>query len=213
MNLPFTPDQFFDLFGRYNADVWPMQIVLAALGVVAAVLALRTDFPRLVFAALALLWLWMGVVYHYLYFSEINAAARVFAGMFVLQGLYFGMIPMGRTARFETARGWNRWIAIGLMIYAFAIYPIIGLTVGQSWPNMPIFGVPCPTTIFTIAVLLLVKPGTVNRSVTIIPVIWSVIATSAALKLGVTEDFALPVAAVVLVARLFSHRAPLLARS
>ena len=28
MSLPFTPEQFFAAFGRYNEAVWPMQIVL-----------------------------------------------------------------------------------------------------------------------------------------------------------------------------------------
>ena len=28
MKLPFTPDQFLDVFRQYNTAVWPMQILL-----------------------------------------------------------------------------------------------------------------------------------------------------------------------------------------
>ena len=31
MSLPFTPDQFFDAFVRYNERFWPMQIGLNAM--------------------------------------------------------------------------------------------------------------------------------------------------------------------------------------
>jgi hypothetical protein len=38
---------------------------------------------------LAFLWLWMGIVYHFIYFSQINPAAKFFGALFILQGLLF----------------------------------------------------------------------------------------------------------------------------
>jgi hypothetical protein len=61
---------------------------------------------------------------------------------------------------------------------------------------VPTFGVPCPTTIFTLGVLMwCLRP--VPWSVLVVPVAWSVIATVAAVAFGVVEDFALPVAAAL----------------
>ena len=41
MRLPFTTDQFLDVFRAYNDAVWPAQWLLYALGVIAAVSSAR----------------------------------------------------------------------------------------------------------------------------------------------------------------------------
>lgn len=33
--MPFTSDQFFNVFNQYNTGVWPMQIILYLLGLTA----------------------------------------------------------------------------------------------------------------------------------------------------------------------------------
>jgi integral membrane sensor domain MASE1 len=40
MQLPFTVDQFLEVFQRYNLAVWPVQWILGMLGLVAVSLAL-----------------------------------------------------------------------------------------------------------------------------------------------------------------------------
>ena len=35
MNLPFTLEQFLDVFRQYNISVWPMQVLLIVLALVA----------------------------------------------------------------------------------------------------------------------------------------------------------------------------------
>jgi hypothetical protein len=41
VNLPFTPQQFFEVFARYNAAVWPAQIGLNAVALACVALAFR----------------------------------------------------------------------------------------------------------------------------------------------------------------------------
>src|SRR5688572_729095 len=90
MILPFSTDQFFDVFRAYNAAVWPMQWVLNGLGVITAGLLLRGRSAdiRLVAAGLAFLWAWSGVVYHMVFFRTINPAAWVFGIVFVAAALW-----------------------------------------------------------------------------------------------------------------------------
>jgi|WetSurMetagenome_2_1015567.scaffolds.fasta_scaffold1055146_2 hypothetical protein len=45
MNLPFTIDQFLGVFISYNTSIWPVQIALNALALVARWLH-RGDQPR-----------------------------------------------------------------------------------------------------------------------------------------------------------------------
>lgn len=94
---PFTSDQFLEVFVQYNASVWPAQIVAYVLGV-AMIVVLFVPLKarnRIIAAGLAAMWAWTGIIYHWVYFSTINQAARVFAALFVLQAvllLYSGAI-------------------------------------------------------------------------------------------------------------------------
>jgi hypothetical protein len=81
-------------------------------------------------------------------------------------------------------------------------YPLINAIDHLSLLRIPTFGLPCPTTIFTVGVLMLATPRSWKLS--IVPVIWSAIGGSAAFLLGVHADVALPVAGIALV--IFSVR-------
>jgi hypothetical protein len=92
-----------------------------------------------------------------------------------------------------------------LVGYALIGYPLLASLLGQQFPATPTFGLPCPTTIFTLGVLLwLQRPAPVF--LLIIPLAWSVIGTAAALQLDVREDFGLLVAAVLTVVLRFVPR-------
>lgn len=90
MRLPFTSQQFFDVFGAYNAVAWPAVVVLwlATLFVFISFVRGRANTVAL-WALAAIHWLWSGVVYHALFFTVINPAAWVFAAFFVLEGVGF----------------------------------------------------------------------------------------------------------------------------
>jgi hypothetical protein len=41
MKIPFTIDQFFDVFGKYNTAIWPFQVLAYVFGIVALALTFR----------------------------------------------------------------------------------------------------------------------------------------------------------------------------
>ncbi|HSB34572.1 MAG TPA: DUF6064 family protein, partial [Nitrospirota bacterium] len=61
---------------------------------------------------------------------------------------------------------------------------------------------PCPTTIFTIGVLLFAA-APVPRSVFIIPVLWAAVASAAAFQFGVLQDLGLLPAGLAGIAAAF----------
>ena len=70
----------------------------------------------------------------------------------------------------------------------------------------PMFGVaPCPTTIFTIGMLLLARGKWVAR-LSIIPILWSLVGLAASWQLGIPEDFGLPVVGICLVIALILEK-------
>ena len=201
MHLPFTTDAFFEVFAHYNVALWPLVILLwlAALGALVAIL--RAPGPRssaVAASVLALLWLWGGVVYHAAYFTSINPAAWGFAAMFVVEaGLLarYGLIH--RALTFGTAPPLPRAVGVALAVYAL-VYPGLTLLAGHSYPAVPTFGVPCPTGIFTVGVLL-TSAHRPRAAVMVVPVLWALIGGSAAVVLGVITDYVLLACAAVLV--------------
>jgi hypothetical protein len=147
MKIPFTPEQFFNLFREYNTTVFPMQVILNILALTVIYFAIKkkkfTD--QFISYTLGFLWLWTGIIYHFVFFSEINPAANVFAVFFIVQGLvfiYFGAIKKKINFTFR-----NNWIgATGLVfiLYALIIYPIIGIILGHTYPDNPRSGYPVP---------------------------------------------------------------------
>lgn len=86
--LPFTHQQFLEVFASYNLAVFPAQIIAYLIGAGMITLLLRPgpNTDRMLSAGLALMWLWTGLVYHGLFFSPINPAAVAFGAAFALQG-------------------------------------------------------------------------------------------------------------------------------
>lgn len=213
MNIPFTPEQFFAVFRTYNEALWPAQIVLLALAVTAiALIALQRSWSSVgVSAILALLWGWLGLAYHLAFFTAINPLAYVFSGVSVAGAVVFawqGVVR--RTLTFRFARNWRTVAGVCLVVFALILYPAWSAYAGHSYPALPTFGLPCPTTIFTIGILaLLVAPY--PRSPFVVPVLWCMVGVQGAFLLDVPEDLGLLVAgligAILMLwpAQLFSH--------
>jgi hypothetical protein len=201
MKLPFSVDEFLNVFERYNLSVWPAQVVFNLLALVAIVVVIRNrkHSNRIAFSILSFLWLWMGLVYHIIFFSPINPAAKVFGAMFMVQAiifLYGGVIKSYVELKFD--RSWRGILGFTLVAYALIIYPILGYSQGHVYPTSPTFGVPCPTTIFTFGLLLL-SLNRIQWYLVLIPFLWSLAGFSAALNLQIKEDYGLVVAGLLFV--------------
>jgi hypothetical protein len=199
MKLPFSVEQFLGIFQVYNNAIWPMQILLNLLALIAIILAIRkaSVSSKIVSAILGFLWLWTGVVYHWIYFSSINNAAYVFGTLCVVQGLIFfftGVYRSSLSFRFQS----NVQGIIGgiFVLYALFIYPVLGYLLEHIYPASPTFGAPCPTTIFTFG-LLLWTDKIFPRYILAIPLLWSIIGFTAALSLTIREDFGLLIAGLL----------------
>ena len=147
---------------------------------------------------LSFFWLWIGVLYHIIYFTSINKMAYAFGLLFIIEGLfllYIGLIKNEISFSYH----FDAYSIVGsiLIFYSMVIYPIIGYFLGHGYPFSPGFGIaPCPTTIFTFGVLLFVNK-IITKHIIWIPLIWSIIGTFAAVKLGIKEDYGLFVAGII----------------
>jgi hypothetical protein len=210
MNLPFTPEQFFAVFARYNDAIWPMQVVLNAAALVCIGLLLRPGVlaSRTSCLLLSLLWAWMAIAYHFTFFSSINPAAWAFGAVFLLGSVAFAWFGAMKTyVSLRPAHGARAIVGATLIVYALVLYPMIGYSIGHRFPNTPTFGLPCPTTIFTLGLLLFsVQP--IARRVFIVPLLWAAVGSLAAFQLGVVEDLGLLGAGIVTIAVMVFSPAP-----
>jgi hypothetical protein len=199
MKIPFSTEQFLDVFGGYNSDVWPMQLAFYAFAMI-ALYHLFNNHPngnRIINLMLATFWIWMGLIYHLMYFSQINPVAKGFGVMFIIQGAifgYFGIIKDQIQYRVDATI--SSAMGILLVVYGLFIYPVLSHSLGHIYPEAPTFGLPCPTAIFTYGMLLFSKYR-LAWYVYFIALLWSVIGFSASIALGMAEDLALGFAAVI----------------
>ena len=199
MQVPFTDTEFFAVFAAYNGALWPVAAGLWLLTLVVGLRLFRDDnkTDHEVSALLAVHWAWAALAYHAAFFTRVNPAAWLFAGVFGVQAALFVWCGIVHDRlRFAVRQSARHRVAVLLVGYGLA-YPFVNLLFGE-YPRVPTFGVPCPTTIVTAGFLLAAQ--SVPWALIVVPVLWSFIGGSAAVLFNVTADFALPMAGVLLVA-------------
>ncbi len=199
MKPPFTLQQLLEVFEAYNRAVSfaPFALVVFASVVVGMLFSKYLLGHGIIAYLLSLLWLWMGVAYHVVFFSRINPAALPFGGMFIFQSVLFIAAGARGWVRFEAKKNLRTVAGAGAMAYGLVIYPIIGEIVGHGYPIGPVFGAPCPTTVFTVGVLLNARQA-YTPILLLIPALWSLIALQV-VSLGLVENIALPLSALIAV--------------
>jgi len=196
--MPFTKEQFINVFVQYNDSVFPAQIffVLLALAAIYFSAGKYSIKNKAVMLILSFLWLWIGVVYHLIFFAKINPGAYLFSGLFILQGIFFIISFLRGNVIFEFKKNTFSFLGMILILYALIIYPLLGYFFGHVYPASPTFGLPCPTTIFTFGILLMAAKRT-PKYLLIIPGLWSLLGVSAAFQFGIYEDIGLLASALI----------------
>ena len=201
MQLPFSLGDFLNVFKEYNETIFPLQVVfyLFAFICIYLIFTNNKNVNKFVNIVLSFFWLWIGIVYHIIFFSAINKAAYIFGISFIIQGVLFAVYGVfNNSLSFEYRKSAVNVVGIIFLLYALIIYPVLGYQLGHVYPYSPTFGLPCPTTIFTFGILLFANKR-VPSFLIIIPFIWSLIGFSAAINLTIYEDTGLIVAGATAV--------------
>ncbi len=158
--LLFSQRTYGSLVASYNAEIWPLQTMLVALGLMALVVAARSRSPlhaRLVWLLLGGAWCWVAWAFHLRRFSTINWAAEYLAWVFALQGmalLWAGVMRPGLS--FEPRSPARSVLGLGIVAVALLAWPLLGLMLGRPWAQAESFGSSAdPTAIATLGFLTL----------------------------------------------------------
>lgn len=208
MKIPFSKEEFLDVFEKYNQSIWPVQVLFYFLALTALIAIWKNhkNSSRLALFIVSFFWIWMGLVYHLIYFSSINQAASIFGVAFIVQGLlflYFGVIR--KSIQLKASLRLSGVVAVIFFTYSLIIYPLLGVFTGHVYPRAPTFGVPCPTTIFTFG-LLLYSINRIPWVLVLVPLLWTIIGFSAAVNLSMKEDIGLVISGGIFLIILFMNK-------
>jgi Family of unknown function (DUF6064) len=196
LRIPFSLGEFLNVFNAYNQSIFPFQIIFYLIAFLCIYLLFteNKNTNLVISIVLSFFWLWMGIVYHLIFFSTINKAAYIFGAFFIFQGIMFVISGVVKSnLSFEYRKNSNNYVGIILLVYALIIYPVLGYNLGHAYPYSPTFGLLGPTTIFTFGLLLFTNKK-IPVYLLIIPLFWSVVGFTAALSLTIYEDIGLLIA-------------------
>jgi Family of unknown function (DUF6064) len=193
--LLFSPRTYYRLFELYNRDLWPVHAA-ALVGGVSIVAMLRRREPRrsTAIGVLSVCWLWIGWAFHVQRYATINWIAPYFGGAFALQGLLMLGYALHRSRRPAAPAAHFDRAALGLVLFALCVQPLIGPLVGREWTQLETFGAaPDPTAIATLGILRL-SVQRVPRHLVIIPAGWCAISGATLWAMGSPDALVVPLA-------------------
>jgi hypothetical protein len=177
---------FLAMFDRFNAAIWPMQLVWYASAAAMIGLALwsgRRSTQLICLLAAADL-TWVGMAYFGVLDSGMNLA-WFWATTFILEAILFLVAGIVRRDLVIAPR-WDLSSVLGavFMFYALVAYPIIGLLSEHPLHTLPVFVLsPCATVIFFFGLLLWARPPA-PKYLLLLPLAWALQATPANLAMA-----------------------------
>jgi hypothetical protein len=159
--LLFSARTWYRLVARYNADLWPLQAVALAVGLLLLVLVARGSDPRgrIVGIVLAASWVVVGYAFHHERHAEVNWAASGFAVASFVQAALLAVAAFAGNG-LALRRPVRLGDRIALLVAALAIvaYPLVSVATGRGIAAGETFGtLPDPTAIASVALLSLAQ--------------------------------------------------------
>jgi hypothetical protein len=188
--LLFSRETYLRLFELYHGEVWPAQILAAAVGLalLRALLVGRTAQIQAALVALAVIWLWVAYAFHLQRYAPINLAGETFAWAFAAQaGLM--IIAAIWPAGLRGGAVWARWTGAALFVFALVVLPLAGLALDRQWNEVEFFALtPNATAIATLGVMIAIA-GAWRWLLALMPLGWCVVGGGTLLAMESPEAY------------------------
>jgi hypothetical protein len=167
-------ETFWTQVGSYNKATLPVQAILIVAAVILAYLAFtkpgaKTDIWMKAFLALA--FAWNGIVF-FLIFAKNPISTFFGAPLFIILAILFTVDIFAKKTEFRFPDvKWRKWSTILWILLVF-LYPLIGLPLGHTYPRMLTPVMPCPLTVFALAMVAAAAPK-VDRKLYILLLPWA----------------------------------------
>jgi len=191
-------EHLLEQIGQYNQMFFPFSLILPSALALMAILLVLFRFTRpnarsgcLMNLFLALLYAIAGFETFYpTFLGEVTVEYIIGAViMWVFSLLFVWDAFQRKTAYRLSPRTDLKVLSLLLMSYGIFVYPLVEWMLGFTWPKMVFFGAECPSTIFTIGLLIGSIPR-VNKIIYVALSIGAVISGGTFSMLGATFDIA-----------------------
>lgn len=206
--MPYTlnNDQFFRLIAQYNQSIYPLQIFLFILGLLAFVFIHLKQSKKNTYTSiiLCILWLFSGIFYFLMYLPEYSQMGYFYGSLFILQGLFFFYEASFRNnLSFGFQKSAKDITAYIIILTGLFAYPLVGIVSGHNILEIMTLGQPGPTAIFTLGFLML---GTKRNPLylVLIPSLWGLVGFTLSLSAGVYVDGLTLISAIITVSWLLT---------
>jgi hypothetical protein len=165
---------FWTQVGAYNEATFPFQAILVITAVFLTYLAFtkpsaKTDTWMKTFLALA--FAWNGVVF-FLIFAKNPISTFFGAPLFIILAILFTLDIFTKKTEFRWPNAkWKKGLT-AVWILLVILYPLIGLPLGHPYPRMLTPVMPCPLTVFALAMVAVAIPK-VDRKLYILLLPWA----------------------------------------
>jgi hypothetical protein len=158
--LSFSLEEFLVVLENYNVAIWPLQIIAYALILLVLFISLKpTKYSaKIVSLILSFFWLFTGIVFCFIYWAPTHIFGYIFGICCTAQGILFLYSLIRSDITISLPNKTNMFIGILFILYAMIGYQILGYYLGHIYPKFFAVGlVPCPTTIFTFGLFVILN--------------------------------------------------------
>ena len=161
-----------DLHQRYWQDFWPWLSVFLLCNC----LVLFRKYPKVIFGYVSMSWLFLGLVYFRLYFSEVHTFADWIMTLFIIQALalfVFKVLFSQAPANHLTTKTFKPVKSLGLLIFICSAFLPVSMLLENSKNTILLFGWGAEqTAIGTIGLVMFFHHQRKELLLTLIPLLW-----------------------------------------
>ncbi len=171
-----TTEAFWNQIGAYNEATLPLQIIMVIMAVILTYYVFAKPNAKindLMKAFLSLAFSWNGIVY-FMIFAKSPLATFLGAPLFIIVAILFAVDIFTKKIEFRLPDvTWHKYLTILGVLLVF-LYPLIGLAFGHYYPKTCTPMMPCPLTVFAIALVAAAIPK-VDKKVYILLLPWALV--------------------------------------
>lgn len=198
-----SAEQFWNVISIYNQQTMWLQIpmVIILIGLVLMALFIRKEWMQTSLkVSLFAVFLWVGIVFFWV--CDQSVMGRFFAGpLYILVGLLFLVDAIKKNMVFELHKIKILRVFTVMFILLYALYPLFSFALGQRYPSIVIFIMPCPLVVMALTLVSTAK-GKVNKLLVLLLLLWAFTGLPKSIMFNVYEDLILFMSGLYTVAYL-----------